>query len=161
MDTWICCPISCQETISIPFHRLWNFTMQGKEAKHSQIKHELKNCSNRQIDGAKNKWCQLMQPSYVRTFYLPYHYPMKTYTPHFQSRNPNPSSESVCICYRTMNNNALLCDTCEYIEPYINEITIGKMSSELVKLIKPLECTLCNIRFPDIIIMSRHKCMIN
>ena len=136
-------------------------SMQGKEAKHSQIKHELKNCSNRQIEGDKNKWYQLMQSSYVRTFYLPYHYPMKTYTPHFQSRNPNPSSESVCICYRTTNNNALLCDTCEYIEPYMNEITIGKMSSEIVKLIKPLECTLCNIRFPDIIIMPRHKCMNN
>ena len=28
-------------------------SMQGKEAKHSQIKQELKNCSNRQINGEK------------------------------------------------------------------------------------------------------------
>ena len=60
-------------------------SMQGKEAKHSQIKQELKNCSNRQINCEKNKWYQLMQSSYVRTFYLPYHFPIKAYTPHFVS----------------------------------------------------------------------------
>ena len=35
------------------------------------------------------------------------------------------------------------------------------MLSAIVKLRKPLECIMCNIRFPDIIIMSRHKCMKN
>ena len=77
-------------------------SMQGKEAKHSQIKQELKNCPNSQINGEKNKWYQLMQSSYVRTFYLPYHFPIKAYTPHFESTNP-PLLENICVCYRTIN----------------------------------------------------------
>ena len=95
-------------------------SMQGKEAKHSQIKQELKNCSNRQINGEKNKWYQLMQSRYVRTFYLPYHFPIKAYTPHFESRNP-PSSENICVCYRTINDDTLLCGTCTIIELYMSE----------------------------------------
>ena len=35
------------------------------------------------------------------------------------------------------------------------------MPSDLVKLRKPLECIMCNIRFPDKIIMSHHKFMKN
>ncbi|XP_065684411.1 uncharacterized protein LOC136096766 [Hydra vulgaris] len=83
-------PLNCNSTVCtigyvVPFHAAEIFkdygvgygilSMQGKESKHSSIKQELKTCSNRSTkQGEKGKCYQLMQPSYVRNFYLPYHF---------------------------------------------------------------------------------------
>ena len=77
----------------VPFHaeRLWNdykigygiLSMQGKESKHSAIKTELKMCTNRSTSqDEKGKWHQLARGSFVRNYYLPYHFPIDTYVPH-------------------------------------------------------------------------------
>ena len=95
-------------------------SMQGKEEKHSEITQELKNCSNRNINSEK-KWYQLMQSTYVRTFCLPYRYPIKTYNSHFDSRNP-PLLENTCTCFRSIHEGISLCDICIIIQPYINNI---------------------------------------
>jgi hypothetical protein len=92
--------------------------MQGKEAKHSEIKYELKNCSNRGIEGEKNKWYQLMQASFVRTFYLPYHFPIKTYQSHYDSRNPT-FVEGMCGCCREINMDDSYCEMCVFLQPYM------------------------------------------
>ena len=131
-------------------------SMQGKEAKHSQIKYELKNCSNRHIEGEKNKWYQLMESSYVRTFYLPYEYPKKTYTPHFESRNPSAGD---CGCYRKLTDGANVCDSCALIDPYLDEIACGEGPDAIKVLRKPLICDKCNCRFADDVTMDKHRCL--
>jgi len=76
--------------------------LQGKESKHSEIKQQLKSCTNRsKVEDGVNKWQQYMRSSYVHTFYLPYHYPINIYHPHYESRNPQ-KSERMCQCYRTL-----------------------------------------------------------
>ena len=51
--------------------------MQGKECKHSELKQELKSGTNRSTAcDQEGKWYQIMRNSYVRTFYLPYHFPI-------------------------------------------------------------------------------------
>ena len=131
--------------------------MQGKEAKHSEIKQELKNCSNRNINSEKNKWYQLMQSSYVRTFYLPYHYPIKTYNSHFDSRNP-PLLENMCTCFRSIHEGISLCDTCIIIQPYINDIEMGKLPEKIQEIRKPIVCASCNFRFADKVLLAAHDC---
>ena len=64
-------------------------SMQGKESKHSSIKAALKSSTNRSIShDEKGKWHQLARGSFVRTFYLPYHFPTDAYVSHSKSRNP-------------------------------------------------------------------------
>ena len=66
-------------------------SMQGKEAKHSALKQELKSSTNRSTsEDDTNKWHQIMRSSYVHTFYLPYHFPITSgYHSHYQSRVPS------------------------------------------------------------------------
>lgn len=80
--------------------------MQGKESKHSALKQALKMETNRSTaEGDKNKWHQIMRSSYVRDFYLPYHFPLNNYHSHYQSRIPPCSnSENVCSCFRTLSD---------------------------------------------------------
>ena len=129
-------------------------SMQGKEAKHSEIKQELKSCSNRHIEGEKNKWYQLMQSSYVRTFYLPYHYPVKAYNSHFESRN-TPLMENMCECCRQIGECVSLCDICLIIQPYINDIGIGEIPDAVNEIRKPIVCSSCNFR------SATHKCFVD
>ena len=92
----------------VAFHaeKLWKeydmgygiLSMQGKESKHSAIKQELKTCSNRSCSQYnKGKWHQLLRGSFVRNFYIPYHFPMESYVSHSDSRNP-PVNGIVCSC---------------------------------------------------------------
>ena len=74
-------------------------SIQGKESKHSAIKQELKTCSNRSCSqDNKGKWHQLLRGSFVRNFYLPYHFPMENYVSRSDSRNP-PVNGIVCSCF--------------------------------------------------------------
>ena len=82
----------------VPYHakKLWEeyqvgygiISMQGKESKHSAIKAALKNSTNRSTShDEKGKWHQLARGSFVRTFYLPYHFPTDAYVSHSKSRS--------------------------------------------------------------------------
>ena len=58
-----------------------------------------------------------MQSSCVGTFYLPYQFPIKAYTSHFESI---PAIIGICVgratINRTINDDTLLCGTCTIIE---------------------------------------------
>ena len=116
-------------------------SLQGKGAKHSN------RCSNRNIDSEKNKWYQLMQYSSVRTFYLPYHYPIKTYNSHFDSRNP--PYWKMCACFRPVNEGISVCGTRIHIQLYINDIENGKLPEKIQELRRRIVCPSCNFRFAD------------
>ena len=81
---------------ALPYHALKLYDMyhvgygiisqQGKEAKHSAVKNDLKlsNRSNR-TDKSGKRW-QVMRTNYVRNVYLPEHQPLpQTYKSHFKS----------------------------------------------------------------------------
>ena len=106
----------------VPYHaeKLWEdykvgygiISMQGKEAKHSALKTDLKLSSNRSnAQDGTGKWHQIARSSFVRNFYLPYHFPIDTYTPHSDSRNP-PVTTRVCGCFRPLSELEDVCTEC-------------------------------------------------
>ena len=104
-------------------------TMQGKEAKHSSIKHELKTCSNRSLASDETgKWYQLMRSSFIRTFYLPYHLPnfSDSYHSHFQSRiAPNNEEPDYCYCSRPIQPSDEMCFVCEKSLTILRDAKVG------------------------------------
>ena len=126
-------------------------SMQGKEAKHSSIKQELKCGTNRSKEaGEKGKWHQLFRSTYVRNFYLPYHFPLDTYKPHFASRNPPIQDQDICNCFRTITDfEAIQCDICTQSFDIIECGKNGQLNNDLYELIFPIKCNECSLRFPD------------
>ena len=71
---------------AIPYHALLLFenynigfgilSLQAKESKHSDIKHDLLLTNSSRLTGSPGKWWQVMRANYVRTFYLPEHHPI-------------------------------------------------------------------------------------
>ena len=133
-------------------------TMQGKEAKHATIKQELKSCSNRSLsESNKNKWHQLRHGNYIRCFYLPFHYPIQLYQPHYDSRNPKVSSK-VCGCYRQILDDIETCQSCCVATDYLQCIKREGRIPDIVMNVKPVVCEQCKQRFTDCIESSRHNC---
>ena len=131
-------------------------TMQGKEAKHSSIKQQLKLCSNRsKAEDKSGKWYQLMRASFIRNFYLPYHLPVftNTYHSHYQSRIPSingSEDEEFCICSRKLEENASLCNTCNNSLVLVESAKKGELSNIILEMLKPVKCSKCDERFPDL-----------
>ena len=134
-------------------------SMQGKESKNSAIKQELKSCSNRATTGEKNKWYQIMRSGYVRNFYLPYHYPMNTYRPHYNSRLPNIASDEICCkyCFRPINAQSV-CDICISAAEFIDDAIKGNIPEFIQILNKPICCDICGVRFADQGMADKHTC---
>ena len=168
-------PESCQITVwtlgyVVPYHAriLYNqyeigygiLTMQGKEAKHSSIKQELRYGTNRSLSEDKNgKWFQIMRSSYIRTFYLPYHYPITTgYHSHFQSRVPpmDESSETFCTCSRVIEADMQICKVCKDAMDMTDGAKEGMLTVQCIKSLKPIECRICQERFPDFVTCDSH-----
>ena len=124
--------------------------MQGKEAKHSGIKQELKPCTNRsKIEGYKNKWHQIMRSSYVRNFYLPYHFPVKIYQTH-DSRNPKTDKNlNTCTCYRVLNDENEACRYCCTFDLIVDDVRNGKLPDVAIAAMLPVICNECSSRFAD------------
>ena len=124
--------------------------MQGKESKHSAIKQELKSCTNRSVEcNEKGKWHQIMRSSFVRNFYLPYHFPLKaSYRSHYSTRRPKQFIENFCNCFRALESDRL----CRVrIEALIMEksVTDGTLTDDLLEILRPIKCISCIARFPD------------
>ena len=131
-------------------------SMQGKESKHSAIKQELKSCSNRSCsEGDKGKWHTLARSSYIRHFYLPYHFPLDNYTPHFDSRYPLVD-EVTCGCFRVIAVNEDVCSQCLAAMELVNNAKNGYLSDKIIRIMKPQECLHCQSRFSDIFILENH-----
>ena len=136
-------------------------SMQGKEAKNSAVKQELKSCTNRnKSEGEKNKWHQLMKSNYVRNFYLQSRYPISNYRPHYNSRIPPVKSEgnSYCpYCHREIIESVEMCDMCMCAVEYIEYVKQGVLPQFICELLKPYICEICKKRFADICI-GKHDC---
>ena len=132
-------------------------SMQGKESKHSAFKQELKMESNRSnVEGDQGKWHQLARASYVRNFYLPYHFPVEAYVTHCRSRYP-PVADNVCGCYRPLNDLDIICQSCCDAIPLVDDAKNGHLSDNLTKIVHPIECTGCNARFADMLMLAFHS----
>ena len=154
----------------IPFHAADLFkrnqigygilTMQGKESKHSSIKQELKSCSNRSNDeNERGKWYQLMPSNFIRNFYLPHHIPIfnNSYHSHFQSRIPIDVSDDYCFCSRHLAPGEDNCFSCKKSIELMECATMGKLTSGIDSILKPVECDLCKIRFADKSSLGSHS----
>ena len=132
-------------------------SMQGKESKQSAIKQELKSYTNRSVEcNEKGKWHQIMRSSFVRNFYLPYHFPLKaSYRSHYSTRRPKQFIENFCNCFRALESDQL-CRVC--IEALIMEksATDGTLTDDLLAIPKPIKCISCIERFPDQATYLRH-----
>ena len=133
--------------------------MQGKESKHSEIKQELKTGTNRSCEvGENGKWHQLARSSYVRNFYLPYCFLVKTYKVNSHSQNPPvATSENVCGCFRPLVNCDDIC--LEYVKSFqvFEDAKNGYLSEKLRTIILPIKCPRCTLRFADSI-SSKYAC---
>lgn len=165
-------PLRCNITVwtmgyVVPFHakEIFNnfrvgygiLSMQGKESKHSSIKQELKSCSNRSTaTDEKGKWHQLMRSSFVRNFYLPYHFPLPSnYHSHYQSRKPVMDIEA-CHCCRPLESETL-CSVCISSLPLLVCVNQKCLTQELVLILKPIQCSSCSERFSDINMCNQHQ----
>lgn len=99
-----------------------------------------------------------MRANYVRSFYLSEHQSMpNTYKSHFQSRVPPHCKSSGYYNFGRARHQAS-----DYCETYLecNEIDKSaqseKLSEDLIKLLKPLLCTICGERFADESILEAH-----
>ena len=99
-----------------------------------------------------------MRSNYIRTFYLPYHYPIKTYQPHFESRYP-ANGEGMCNCYRLLNlHDRDICNTCLIAKEFISAIQSGNLTEKFENLLRPISCGICYSRFADKTLLSKHVC---
>ena len=129
-------------------------SMQGKESKHSAFKQELKMESNRSnVEGDQGKWHQLARVSY---FYLLYHFPVEAYVPHYRSRYP-PVADNVCGCYRPLNDLDIICQSCCDTIPLVDDAKNRHLSDNLTKIVHPIECTECNAKFADMLMLAFHS----
>ena len=150
----------------VPYHakKLWEeyqvgygiISMQGKEPKHSAIKATLKSStSNSTSHDEKGKWHQLARGRFVRTFYLPYHFPTDAYVSHSKSRNP-PVDENAnaCGCFRPIESHKEICFECLNLLDITDNAISGVIPVN--KIITPIQCEKCSKLFADIIRYREH-----
>ena len=131
--------------------------MQGKESKHSSLKQELKCGTNRSNLEDSGKWNQIMRSSYVRNFYLPYHFPVSaSYHSHYRPRKASQEDGESCMCSRNLLPQQELCETCIDAIPLMECVQSGQLSDEILMLLKPIACRECNERFTDFLASDKH-----
>ena len=103
--------------------------MQGKEAKHSSLKQELKCGTNRSNSENSGKWNQIMRSSYVRNFFVPYHLPISaSYHSHYRPRKASQEDDSeVCMCSRNLLSEEEICESCVNAIPLMQCVQSGKL----------------------------------
>ena len=95
-----------------------------------------------------------MRGNYMRCFYLPFHYPVKLYQPHYQSRNPKLSG-NLCSCFRPLDEDVDSCSSCNVAIDYLEGVKNGKLPDIVIKTFKPLVCENCGCNYAKFDI---HKC---
>ena len=135
--------------------------MQGKESLHSALKQQLRTETNRSIETKETgKWHQIMRSSYVRNFYIPYHYELQpSYNSHYQTRVAPKDDDSCnyCICSRKLVcETDRVCPSCHDSGIVLDCAKNGKHSDSVVKSLKPIRCNICNERFADELMLGRH-----
>ena len=127
-------------------------SLQAKESKHSGLKGEL-SLTNRSRSSDKNgKWWQLMRSNYIRSFYLPEHQPAPPcYTSHFKSHKP-PHCDLPCYCdcgREKVDVEHTQCHVCCECALVVSCAQQQKLSPDVVAILKPCVCNICNRRFAN------------
>ena len=132
-------------------------SLQAKESKHAAVKYDLTLSNRSRSEGINGKWFQVMRANYVRAFYLPEHHPLPSmYVSHFTSRIPPNAENDVCLCSRPTNFEDS-CETCVLAENLIVRPAIeGKLTAEVVSILKPIVCPSCSTRFSDVASLEVH-----
>ena len=133
-------------------------SMQGKEAKHSSLKQELRTTTNRSMShDTTGKWHQVFRANYVRKFYLPFHFPIDNYHSHYRQRKAlHDDGKLYCECSRKMFSDFSKCTTCTECIPLIQCITDEKFSANNINAMKPFKCELCSEQFADESSLNAH-----
>ena len=100
-----------------------------------------------------------MRSSYVRTFYLPYHFPQSAnYHSHYRSRKAtNDDNGLYCACSRPLNDyHNSVCPVCDEISEIWKSSKAGFLSEPIMDGLKPIKCKMCEERFADNAICERH-----
>ena len=152
---------------AIPYHASLLFSkykvgygiisLQAKESKHSGIKSDLALTNRSRSTSGLGKWWQVMRANYVRAFYLPEHQPMpSSYISHFQSRLPPFFDKpNYCECGRE-RNEAGTCSVCEECAEILVCAKDQKLTDGLLRILKPVLCSVCQERFPDAETLKSH-----
>ena len=100
-----------------------------------------------------------MRASYVRAFYLPEHQPMPiSITRQHKSQLPSHiNSDSSCNCGREKEVTDDICLVCENARVIVQCTEKEKLLPEVVEMFKPVLCSVCNERFPDVATCEAHK----
>ena len=134
-------------------------SMQGKESLHSAVKQQLRTESNRStVENSNGKWHQIMRSSYVRNFYLPYHFPLTpAYHSHYRSRKAvfEDVDDVYCSCSRNLNEFDI-CETCRDASEIVTCAEKGIKSHDVLKALKPIVCRECGERFADLVVCDSH-----
>ena len=163
----------CQLTVwtmgyIIPYHvkRIYqNFkvgfgitSMQGKESKHSAIKQELRNNTNRSnAQDHRGKWHQIARSNYVRKFYLQFHFPISNYHSHYRQRKALSDVDVVsCACSRMVVVGENLCQTCFDSADVMDCVSQAKLVKIVYDKFYPLRCTKCTDQFADQLELNIH-----
>ena len=146
---------------AIPYHAALLFekykvgygiiSLQAKESKHSGVKQDMIHTNRSRSTGSQSKWWHLMRANYVRAFYLPENQPVPSvYTSHYQSHLPphTKDTEEFCQCGRQLNDDFVFA-FCQECEDVLVSVMNMKLSDALIKVLKPISCTLCKERFSD------------
>ena len=140
-------------------------SQQGKEAKHSAVKNDLKLSNRSNRTGKSGKWWQVMRANHVRNVCLPEHQPLPhTYKSHFESRvPPHCVSEDVCNCGRIKQVDGDLCHSCLQSQDIVNSAEQQKLSPQLVEIFKPYVCpdSECGQQFADNVDLQLHELLHN
>ena len=108
--------------------------------------------TNRSRSTDKNgKWWQLMRSNYIRSFYLPEHHPLPSYTSHFKSRKlPNCDLPRFCDCGSTKDDvNHTQCKFCCECTIAVTCTQEQMLLPDVVAVLKPCVCSVCNKQFAD------------
>ncbi|KAI8522156.1 hypothetical protein Bbelb_019100 [Branchiostoma belcheri] len=128
-------------------------SMQGKEAKNSKVKSDLKLTNRSKEEGECNKYNQVFRMEYNRSFYLQEHSPSPSrYNPHFNCRVPSHvGTPGFCDCGREIGEDQLaqedpelqvhLCTFCVEALDVVACAREGELTPEMRDLLSPSTAT--------------------
>lgn len=140
-------------------------SLQAKESKHASIKNDLKLTNRSRAIGTQGKWWQVMRANYVRSFYLPEHYPTPSlYVSHYMSRMPPHITDdsTYCECGRKkIDSDEEICQFCAECSDVLESAAKQELICKVYNILKPVQCLICSKRFADKFSCDEHKTVVH
>ena len=134
-------------------------SMQGKEAKHSALKQELRTNTNRSTaKDHSGKWHQIARSNYIRKFYLQYHFPISNYHSHYRQRKALQTDDELnyCDCSRTVSAGEIMCQICIDSGTVMECVFKSNLTQHVTDCLKPVKCEKCTEQFADHLSLDKH-----